>query len=366
MRERHERCHGPYPVGDQFRVISVGADGSRGSRYFASERQALDYVAAFQRNAETRTFEVAVSAYIASQTKRVSEGELRASTVEREGYHLRKMLKLEVDGVQVNGMLDLRRLTSKFARQLYDERAGAVDTHRNGLSVCKAFGRWCSDRGWLPADPFAAIKGRGRRRKGKAQLRIEESRLVVDACVEMLDRDDGAVCTLAYLLLSTRNGEVVLAKVRDVDDGGRLFWIPDSKTEAGRRQIEVPAVLQPGLVRLAQDRPPDAPLFAHAVTRARPQDWAREQVWRICKLAGVPEVGPHGLRGTHATIADAAGATPELVAATLGHASTGITTGGAYIDRQQAEAAKRRRAWRVLDGGQNSNPPKSSAGGSGS
>lgn len=346
MREQHERAHGPYPVGNQWRVITIGADGTRGSRYFETEREARDYVGIFRRNAETRTVAVAVDAYLASQAKRVEEGELRTSTVEREAYHLRKMLDLEQ-----NSHLDLRRLNGRLAAQLYDARSGAVDTHRNGLAVCKAFGRWCAERGWLPGDPFSHIKGRGRRRKGKAQLRIEESRLVIDVCAELLESDDGAVCTLAYLLLSTRNAEVVLAHVRDVDDGGRLFWVRDSKTEAGRRQIEVPAVLQPGLLRLARGRAADAPLFSHATTRARPQDWAREQVWRICKLAGVPEVGPHGLRGTHATIADTAGATPELVAATLGHASTGITTGGAYIDRQQAAAAKRRRAWQVLDGG---------------
>lgn len=346
MRERHERVHGPYPLGSQFHVVSVGADGTKRSRYFPSERAALDYIAAFRRNAETRTIEVAIEAYLASQGKRVTEGELRASTVKREGYHLRKMLDLEN-----HGHLDLRRLTTKLAEQLYDARSGAVDTHRNALAVCKSFGRWCAVRGWLPSDPFERVKGRGRRRKGKTQLRIEESRLVIDTCAALLDHDDGAVCTLAYLLLSTRNGEVVLAHVRDVDDGGRLFWVPDSKTEAGRRQIEVPAVLQPGLLRLAHARAPDAPLFAHAVTRARPQDWAREQVWRICKLAGVPRVGPHGLRGTHATIADTAGATAELVAATLGHASTGITTGGAYIDKRQAEAARRRKAWKVLEGG---------------
>lgn len=346
MRERHERAHGPYPAGNQWRVICVGASGARDSRYFESERQARDFVAAFRKSAETRTIAVAVEAYLASQEKRVTEGELRTSTVEREAYHLRKMLALEQ-----HGHLDLKRLTPKLAAQLYDARTGAVDTHRNGLSVCKAFGRWCAERGWLPADPFARIKGRGRRKKGKPQLRIEESRIVIDVCAERLDTDDGAVCALAYLLLSTRNAEIVLAHVRDVDDGGRMFWVPDAKTEAGKRRIEVPAVLQPGLSRLAADRAPDAPLFAHASTRARPQDWAREQVWRICRLAGVPKVGPHGLRGTHATIADTAGATPELVAATLGHASTAITTGGAYIDKQQAAAAGRRRAWKVLDGG---------------
>lgn len=347
MRERHERCHGPYELGPTtWRVIFVGADGARLSRYFESERQANDAIAIYRKNAETRTISVAVDAYLASQEKRVTEGELRQSTVTREAFHLRKMLSLDD-----NGHLDLKRLTPKLAAQLYDARTGAVDTHRNGLSVCKAFGRWCTERGWLPVDPFARVKGRGRRRKGKQQLRIEESRAVVDTCAPLLATDDGAVCTLAYLLLSTRNGEIVLAHVRDVDDGGRMFWVSDSKTEAGRRQIEVPAVLQPGLIRLAAGRPADAPLFAHAATRARPQDWAREQVWRVCKLAGVPEVGPHGLRGTHATVARAAGATAELVAATLGHASSAITTGGAYIDRREAEAADRRKAWTVLEGG---------------
>lgn len=347
MRQRHERCHGPFQLSaGSWRVICVGADGTRDSRYFESERQANDFIAAFRKNAETRTIDVAVAAYLASQEKRVSEGELRTSTVERQGYHLRQLL-----GLEVNGMLDLKRLTPKLAAQLYDARTGAVDTHRNALSTCKAFGVWCVERGWLPVNPFAKVKGRGRRKKGKQQLRIEESRRVVDTCVPLLATDDGAVCTLAYLLLSTRNGEIVLAHVRDVDDGGRMFWVADSKTEAGRRQIEVPAVLQPGLIRLAEGRHADAPLFAHASTRARPQDWAREQVWRICKLAGVPEVGPHGLRGTHATVARQAGATPELVAATLGHASPTITTGGAYIDKREAEAADRRKAWTVLEGG---------------
>jgi len=158
------------------------------------------------------------------------------------------------------------------------------------------------------------------------------------------------VLALAYLLLGARAGEVVLRQVRDLDDGGRLLWIPDSKTEAGRRQLEVPDVLVPHLVQLTGRRLPAAPLFAHAATRKRAQDWAREQVTRICKLAGVPRVTPHGLRGTAATIAREAGATSQLVAATLGHASPAITE-VVYNDSGRAQAALRRTALRVLEGG---------------
>lgn len=328
------------------RLVITAANNRRSTESFESEAAALERKTSFQREIQQLTIAAAVEAYLAAEERRMNEGEIRASSLTRTRYHLRAMLKLDT-----RGHFDLRKLTATYAERLYGERTGAVDTHRNGLSVAKAFGAWCVKRGWLRANPFADVVGRGRRHKGKRQLRIDESRKVIDTCAARLDHDDGAVCTLAYLLLSTRNGEVVLASVRDVDDGGRLFWVADSKTEAGRRQIEVPVVLQPGLVRLAQGRPADAPLFAHAATRARAQDWAREQVWRICKLAGVPRVGPHGLRGTHASIADTAGATPELVAATLGHASTGITTGGAYIDRNLAAAAARRRTWRILEGG---------------
>jgi integrase/recombinase XerC len=110
-------------------------------------------------------------------------------------------------------------------------------------------------------------------------------------------------------------------------------------------------VLAPHLIRLAADRPAQAPLFAHAATRKRATDWAREQVTRMCKLAGVPRVTPHGLRGTNATLATEAGAASHLVAAQLGHASTAITEGGAYIDPHRAGAAKRQTALRVLAGG---------------
>ena len=126
----------------------------------------------------------------------MTEGELRTSTVEREGYHLRATLKLAE-----HNPLDLRKLNAKLAARLYDERAGAVNTHRNGLSVARAFGAWCVAQGWLQANPFAGIKGRVRRKRGKPQLRIEEARTFMACCLDLAPRDDGAVLALAYLLL---------------------------------------------------------------------------------------------------------------------------------------------------------------------
>ena len=44
-----------------------------------------------------------------------------------------------------------------------------------------------------------------------------------------------------------------------------------------------------------------------------------------CKIAGITDVGPHALRGTHASLATRAGATGQLVAGSSGHASTEVT-----------------------------------------
>jgi integrase len=109
----------------------------------------------------------------------------------------------------------------------------------------------------------AAIKGRGRRRRGKPQLRIDEARRFQAACLEHADRDVGAGLALGFLLLAARAraGEIVLRELRDVDDGGRVLWIPDSKTQAGRREFGVPEPLAAHLARLVGGRLPGAPLL---------------------------------------------------------------------------------------------------------
>jgi hypothetical protein len=96
---------------------------------------------------------------------------------------------------------------------------------------------------------------------------------------------------------------------------------------------------------LPHGRSPQASLFAHAARRARAQDWAREQVTRICKLAGVPRVTPQGLRGTLATMGREVGNTSQQVADMLGHASPAIT------ERSYIDGAAPRQPGGALDGG---------------
>jgi integrase len=67
--------------------------------------------------------------------------------------------------------------------------------------------------------------------------------------------------------------------------------------------------------------------------------WLRLAVRRICRIAKTPIVGPHGLRGTHATLAVEAGVTGDVVAAALGHESFAVTAGH-YASAESVTAAR--------------------------
>jgi len=157
--------------------------------------------------------------------------------------------------------------------------------------------------------------------------------------------EKGAVAAMVALLMGMRASEITSRVVRDLDDEGRLLWIPEAKTERGKRTVEVPALLRPYLAALAQGKQPFALLFGEHW-----RDWPRKWVQRICRAAGVPEVTAHGMRGLHSTLAVDSGVTAHVVAAALGHESE-TTTQESYIAPGVVAAVKQKRLLRVLAGG---------------
>ena len=71
---------------------------------------------------------------------------------------------------------------------------------------------------------------------------------------------------------------------------------------------------------------------------------------RICDQAKVPRVCPHGLRGTHATLAESAGITSHVVAAALGHTSDQVTHRH-YTEPDARVQAQEDRFMAALEGG---------------
>lgn len=219
----------------------------------------------------------------------------------------------------------------------------AVATHRAYLADARSLCRWAIKVGHLRRSPLDGIEGVGRRNRGKSQLRIDEARRWLATAHQLAAKGEvGAVAAMMTLLMGMRSGEVVSRVVRDLDDAGRLLWIPDAKTEAGKRTVKVPAELQGYLRTLTRDKLPLASLFGQHW-----RDWPRHWVAKICKQAGVPKVCAHSMRGLHATLAIQAGASPDIVAKSLGHESATMTL-SAYAAPGSAEAANSDRVQALL------------------
>ena len=345
------RVHGPYRHGNRFRIVITSRDRPPHRLSFATHAEACECADGARGEAVGVTVKSAVDAYV----KDMAERGLKFTTRERAEYRLDEVLQLEA-----NGRRSIRWLAPR-GKTLYDAlrerptrfgRPPAVDSHRAALSVAGMFGRYCVEQNWLRKDPFEDVKGVGRRKHGKAQLRVDETRKLIDLLVAEGDKP-AAVAVLAVLVLGPRATEVTDRDVRDLDDNGRLLWIPDSKTETGKRVLEVPEVLRAPLLALAKDKIGAAPLFSKSRKRGAEKPtrhWLLHHVKRYCRLAGIPVITTHGVRGTHGSIAKRGGATGELVAAQLGHASPAITH-AAYVRPEATQAAQTASVLRVLQGG---------------
>lgn len=356
-RQAGPRVYGPFPHYERWRIMV--RDGGITHYYsYPTEIEAGEVAAALRRRvaAESgRSISQAIDAY---------ELHLRDKKRNKPKSYTETVRRLRQFFAPVDAEL-LADLTPRRAAALYEAMASrispitkrllSVDTHRNALAEAKTFMTWCVGQRWIKASSLAEVKGEGKRRHGKPQLRIDEARRWIARALELSRAgEEGATAALAALLLGVRAGELVDRQVRDLDDGGRLLWIPDAKTPAGRRQLEVPEVLRACLLRQLEAKLAEAPLFATRTKRGglrrHAVGWVRGWVQEICRQVGVPEVCAHAMRGLHSTLAMEAGATGRVVAAALGHEHES-TTLESYADREVVGQAARRKAWKVLEGG---------------
>jgi integrase len=357
-----DRVLGPYQRRDGWIVRYRWADGRRDDFFFTSEAKARAEANALRVKLGLqvdRTVGMALAEY---ERFRRDKGN-KPDSVKQTSKRLNRFF--------LDHEMPLTRLTERAAEGYYRRfvDAGlAADTHRNYLAEAKSFLAWAYDRGFAHENALRRVKGVGKRQHGKPQLRIDEARKWVAKATELADRgDDAAVAAMLSLVLGMRASEIVTRVARDIDDEGTLLWISASKTEAGRRTLQIPLLLQPYLRRLTEGRAPNDYLFpdlwndhrgvprprknrARFKTGHRYRDWVRDAVRRICGLAGVTIVTAHGMRGLHSSLAVEAGVTSHVVAAAIGHESFS-TTAESYATQDALDAAKQRRTMKVLSGG---------------
>ena len=351
-----ERVLGPYEHGKRWRVHILGADGKQRRVAYSTRDEALQAMAAAGREHAQLTVDEAVTKYL----NHLRDRGIKEKTKTTHWYRMRAFFDLGTIETNSGGLL--RSLTPARAQAFYDQlrTRSAVDTHRNCLTLATAFGAWCVKEGLLAENPFANIEPQGRRKRGKEQLRVDEARKFINTCREHADDGDvSAVAVMTTLLLGLRASEVVERVVRDLDDDGRLLWIPEAKTDAGRRTLEVPAFLRPYLQALAKGKQPTDRLFTE-----KDRQWLYYHVERMCQLAGVTVITPHSLRGLHSTLATEHGATGHVVARALGHTSYS-TTRRHYVQPGTVERVAQGKVLDMLGPKTRNRPAKRSGSGSG-
>jgi integrase len=364
MRKRGERVLGPYEQHNGWRVVEIDAKGEREASLHKSEKAALIYIDEVRSGlaSDTHTTATALVLYRAHLKGKGNKPDSIRQTCWAIGMFFPSPILLSM-------------LSPKRCASLYDDlrtrptstgKPPSVDSHRGILAQVRSFLAWCIGEGWISENPAAEVKGIGKRRprgkslgKSGAELRVKEARAWYTAAIKLADEDDqGAIAALVALLLGLRASEIVSRRVADLDDdeaAGDLLWIPCSKTPAGRRTLEVPAVLRPLLLVCAEGKTPDRYLFEcereqDAIGKPHLRDWVLDQVHRICDAAKVPRVTAHALRGLLATLTAQRGLAGHLIAATLGHEDE-RTTMTAYAAPGSAATGVNRRGLQVLNGG---------------
>lgn len=330
--------------------ICTGRSGGKRQGYYHKAKTleaAQQWAREFRRQIATggRTIQDAVDEYI----EHLRRNGNKSGSIDTARFRLRALFA----DASATSLIDL---SPKKAQALYDalvDRGVATDTHRGSLISGRAFGKFCTRKGWLRADPFKDVLPVGRKSRGKEQLRIDEARKFMRYCHRAWreKKDRGAVAGLLSLMFSMRATEVSQLVVRDVDDNGRVLRIAEheAKTEASRRAAKVPANFVPILRELAANpATDDGHLFANEKGEPADRQWVYYHVKRHLKSAGVPTITVHGLRGTAATIGSVATSGAEVMSAALGHEDTEITK-AAYIDAGELADAASQRVADLLD-----------------
>ena len=317
-------------------------------------------------NAEGWTVKAALDKYV----EHMKKAGKRTRTVTTTESAIRCLLD-EVDR-------PLADVTPRLLNRQLEALGGSVDYRASALRMTKTWVRWCTSQGWISRPVRArleTVKVVGRRLAGeesKPQLTVDESRAYVGVALERaaaahtpmqgaeskLDyrnrraRAEGALAALCPLLLGLRAREILDRQVRDLDNGGQELWVRKAKTAKGNRRVMVPEVLRTLLLAHVAGRESTARIFGESDGLGRPRSasWLRKHVRMVCEVAQVPVVCPHGLRGTHATLAEAAGVASQVVAESLGHATPDIT-GRHYTKAGVRATAAQGRALAVIQGG---------------
>ncbi len=336
--------YGPYADGGRWRIIAVDGEVRRALKadtLAEAERMRDEVLSQFQRHS-SRIFSEALTEY---EESLIARG---VQSAQATVAMLRRFLPAANTLHSVTAARASAMYLAETKRIKENGSPVAADTHHLVLRRAKNFYGWAVSRQYAKANPFTEVQAIGRTKRGKLQLRIDEARkLVTVAVTHAAVLDVGSTAALLQIFLGLRPTEAVVRVVRDLDDEGRVLWIPFGKTQNAKRRLQVPEVLRQILMKHAEGKSPESPLLGPPGEPMHKRFIVKYRLPRLCAEAGVPEVCPHSLRGLNATLALEAGAAPQSVAAALGHSSFAMTAKH-YADANTISNLSMRKVTEVL------------------
>jgi integrase len=216
----------------------------------------------------------------------------------------------------------------------------AAATHQQRLRAAKAFWAWLIRREMALTNPWESVETIGKANAGKKQPREGDARLLDRHLFESAAAgDEGALALLVQLYLGLRPSEVLGLTVGGVE--GAVVYVNGTKNKNAVRKLELYAPVAELLVAFCQGRPKSQRIFARDRPTQPTAGWMYKRLRTFCKRLQIPQICPHALRGLHSSLALAAGATSQHVAAALGHASFS-TTSRHYATRESIEVGRAR------------------------
>ena len=328
--QKSARVLGPYRNGDKWRIVMLDGD-TRKALVADSYEAALalrDDLKGVIKKHIARSFEECLEEYLRNLVDRG----VSPDTADK----VRRMLRPFLPLAEPLTALDAERAAQMYFDETKRTKSNgepiANDSHHLLLRRVKHFYKWAISRRYITQNPFAEVSPIGRPKRGKQQLRIDEARKLVSVAIDRARTlDAGSTAILMQIFLGLRPTEALVRVVRDLDDEGRVLWVPFGKTSNAKRRLQVPDALREVLLLHAKGKPADAPLLGNPEEPFHTRDIIRYRLKLLCQQLGLPTVCPHSLRGLNATLALDAGATAQHVAAALGHASF-TTTARHYAD----------------------------------
>jgi integrase len=209
--------------------------------------------------------------------------------------------------------------------------------------------RWAADTGQIARNPAVAASPPPRRQREMIALEADQCRVLLEALARSVlytpvlialgtGLRRGEVCGLQWKDVDLAKGTLRVVRTLTQTSDGLFFAEP--KTAASRRSITLPSALTSELRAIRKLQAQNRLVLAGAYqdnglvycdpdgSAHRPEslsgtfaNWMRRNHERL----GMPRIGFHGLRHTHATILAAAGVSPKAIAARLGHTNAAFT-----------------------------------------